>query len=69
MKQESLEYVLEELIDKESLSTVLDTLASICFGKAEHLATNWQDTESAKAWTKIGNTVFTCADKAKSVLK
>lgn len=44
---------LEELIDKHSLHSLLIALINVCDGKAAHLATNWQDHESAKAWKKV----------------
>ena len=53
MKQVN-ERTLEELIDEESLRNVLDGLEAICHGKAEHLASNWQDANTAKLWEKAG---------------
>ena len=41
---------LETMLDRSSLTDVLHLLASICEGKAEHLRSNWQDTETAKLY-------------------
>jgi hypothetical protein len=45
---------LESLVDKYSLAQVIENLAEICYGKAEHLRTNWQDEQSAKYWERNG---------------
>jgi hypothetical protein len=44
------ENTLEELVDKYTLESVLEMLATVCYGKADHLATNWQDYAAAKLW-------------------
>ena len=43
---------LELAIDKVGLPQVLEHLANICHGKAEHLRENWQDAKAAKLWDK-----------------
>jgi len=43
---------LERMIDEHGLQAVLDALTDICWGKAEHLRTNWQDAASAKGWDR-----------------
>lgn len=48
------EVALEALVDRYDLDRVLDMLADICHGKADHLLTNWQDPRAARAWTKAG---------------
>lgn len=45
---------LETMIDKHGLDVVVDMLAAICFGKASHLETNWQDYGAAKVWDRMG---------------
>ena len=57
MAHESIADNLEALVDKADLSTVLETLVDICNGKAEHLRTNWQDENEAKAWDKDAATI------------
>lgn len=50
MTRAELDNQIESLIDKHGLQMVLDSLATVCGEKAEHLAVTWQDTASAKAW-------------------
>lgn len=51
------EYEIEEIIDHTSLSEVLGMLSSICYGKADHLQTNWQDYAAAKEWQKAARII------------
>ena len=44
------QHALEAMVDKVGLRNVVYALASICDGKAEHLAHAWQDHISAKQW-------------------
>lgn len=37
------EVLLEGLIDKHGLANVINGLACICSGKADHIESNWQD--------------------------
>jgi len=46
------ETFLEGLVDKHGLATVVDGLACICSGKADHIASNWQDRALSRAWDK-----------------
>lgn len=46
---------LEEMIDKVGPSNVAYAVARICSLKAKHLATNWQDHSTAKAWDRCAN--------------
>ncbi len=41
---------LEAMVDKAGIRNVLYALEHICGAKAEHLASNWQDSLSAKRW-------------------
>ena len=45
--------LLEGLIDAVGVSDILETMSEICYEKAEHLETNWQDYKAAKWWLKI----------------
>jgi len=49
---EKFEDDLEDLIDKHGLSGVVSALSDICYEKANHVRTNWQDEVLAKAWEK-----------------
>lgn len=43
---------LEQYIDKYGLSETLSHIADICYNKAEHLKSNWQDESTARVWEK-----------------
>lgn len=45
---------LESLIDSTNLQSVLMGLSEICGEKAEHIRTNWQDTQTARVWDTAG---------------
>jgi hypothetical protein len=49
---------LERLVDGIGLSAVLDLLSMVCYDKAEHLDSNWQDHGAATAWRRAGETVL-----------
>jgi hypothetical protein len=53
--------VLEQLIDRTSLETVLQNIGNICVEKAEHIRTNWQDDPLARLWQLAGMRADTCA--------
>ena len=62
MNQE-LQDSLEKLIDKHSLSEVLEAMSHICWEKAGHLEANWQDKVSADVWRKTGDRLQTQVGK------
>lgn len=41
---------LEAMIDRTSLTAVLEGLFDVCGDKAEHIRANWQDEQTAKVW-------------------
>lgn len=43
---------LEAILDRYSVRAVLEALAGICFDKADHVRTNWQDDITARAWDR-----------------
>jgi hypothetical protein len=47
----------ERLIDSAGLAAVLSALSDICGQKAEHVATNWQDTTLAKRWEGMASAI------------
>jgi hypothetical protein len=63
MNDDELQESVEKLIDRTSLSKVLDAVAVTCFAKSQHLAENWQDHESARAWDRAGDVVTTAATR------
>ena len=46
---------LEAMVDTSDLSTVVDALAEVCFMKADHIRTNWQDLGTARPWEVVAN--------------
>jgi hypothetical protein len=56
------ELVLEGLVDKFGLQNVLNGLACICSGKADHIESNWQDKRFAKHWEKAAVHIMNAAD-------
>lgn len=56
---------LEAFVDKSSLADVLYALSEIALEKADHLATNWQDTASARVWEKAAGKLSYAGDKMK----
>lgn len=48
---------IKTMIDGMSLSGVLEILSQVCYEKAEHLRTNWQDPDTARAWEKVARAV------------
>ena len=53
---------LETLVDKEGLNNVLESLAIVCFEKAEHIQSNYGNGD-AKLWEKAGDIIYRAADK------
>lgn len=45
---------LEAMIDRHSLEAIASTIAEICFAKAEHVSSAWQDEPLARAWDRAG---------------
>lgn len=51
------EYDVEEYIDKHGMTHLLVMIENICYGKAEHLRTNWQDKAMARDWERLARHV------------
>lgn len=56
MHKEYME-VVESLVDKLTLSAILEMLERICHKKAENLRNHWQDETSAKLWEKAARQI------------
>jgi hypothetical protein len=56
----TLETALEQLVDANSLSAVVDALQSVAYAKAEHLESNWQDRQAAKHWLRAARALDGC---------
>lgn len=55
---------LESLLDGTNASYLISALAEICQEKADHLRTNWQDENAAKAWDRAGLYLFKVSETA-----
>ena len=54
---------LEHLIDRSSVTEVLQQLVFIANTKAEHVRANWQDENLAKRWERAAKGVDSCIDR------
>jgi Mn-dependent DtxR family transcriptional regulator len=48
---------LESLIDTCGSANVLDVIATIACGKADHIEQTWQDNTLARIWTQAGHAI------------
>jgi hypothetical protein len=55
---------LEALVDTAGIEAVLQGLSEICGAKAEHIASNWQDTLLAKRWATLEGALGVASTKA-----
>jgi hypothetical protein len=53
MKQEE-QLIIEVLIDRYSISKILEAIEAICYEKSNHISTNWQDYPLANDWHQAG---------------
>lgn len=58
-KPGSLSDQLEKLIDKNSLTDVLESIARICDAKHIHIQDNWQDNGLSQKWLASARRVET----------
>jgi|SoimicMinimDraft_4_1059732.scaffolds.fasta_scaffold00004_19 hypothetical protein len=58
---------LEAIVDSMGLELTVHALGQICADKAEHIAVNWQDTNTAKPWAKAGALIDVLAIKIKGL--
>jgi hypothetical protein len=42
-----------EFVDNFGIGNTKDMLVDICYAKAEHIRTNWQDNDLAKQWERV----------------
>lgn len=55
--------LIEQLIDMLGTDQLLHGIAQVCFEKAEHIRTNWQDQELAQLWDKRADKITSLANK------
>ena len=65
---ESIQDILEvQVVDATSLSDTIEMLINICHAKAEHLESNWQDRDAARAWEKAAGKIAWSLNKVKDL--
>lgn len=47
---ETLQSKMESLLDAYGLTEMINALITVCYDKADHVRTNWQDENMGKAW-------------------
>jgi len=62
MDSAELEGSLEHLLDQSSLSDLLQALGQVCYEKADHLRSNWQDRSAASDWDSAAGRVQGCGN-------
>lgn len=59
MKKNLTKADLERMLDEGGYDWLVMTLQEICYEKADHIRSNWQDEKLAKSWenraNKLGN--------------
>lgn len=48
---------LESILDRSSPQAMMNALAEVCFEKADHVRSNWQDESLAKVWERCGSMI------------
>ena len=51
--------IIEQMIDESGMENFLDAVETVCYDKADHLRTNWQDEYAAKQWEKTASKIET----------
>jgi hypothetical protein len=64
MLNTKVEDQIERIIDQASLRQVLEAVAYVCWEKAEHIRSNWQDEHLARDWDAAGKVVDTASRRA-----
>lgn len=52
---------LEKEVDRWGLDGVLMMVADVCYEKAEHIRTNWQDAQTARVWERAAARIIKLA--------
>jgi len=63
MDEEELREEVEQSIDMNSLQFWLQELATICYEKASHIESEWQDKALARDWNTAGDAIINLASK------
>jgi hypothetical protein len=54
---------IESMIDGHRVCGMLRMMAGVCFEKAEHVQTNWQDTQLARSWERDATLLLKLAER------
>lgn len=63
MRQSDLENEIEKLVDASSVQSIIEALAVVCYEKAEHIRSSYNDKPLARQWEKNGNLVIKLSSK------
>jgi len=65
------EYIdlIERCIDANNLQETLQMISSVCWEKASHVLSNWQDKELAGRWEKAAKAVESLSVKSSIIAK
>ena len=58
---------LERMIDENTTAMLIDTIADLCWDKAEHISENWQDLALARRWVKAAKRIETAAARCRDL--
>lgn len=68
MNSSELNYTIEKLIDCEGLETVLDSIASVCIEKSEHVLSSYNDKILSVQWKKAAMAIFSAVNRVNQLL-
>ena len=57
-----------DYIDRVGVAATLEAVERICYEKAAHLKTNWQDDSAATCWEKAGARISIAANKVRELM-
>jgi hypothetical protein len=55
--------IIEAMIDRTHVATLLETISQVCYAKAEHIQHDWQDAELADLWREVGYRILKLSTK------
>lgn len=60
---DQIQMSVEELVDRIGIDTLADLASNICWEKAEHIRTSYNDTDTSKEWEKTARDFDNVAGK------
>lgn len=58
---------LESILDQFTMTTLIDMLAEIASGKAEHIRSAWQDEPLARQWERLARVLDKSVERVNKV--